>query len=182
SYLGPDGNGDWGNRLVGIDPVTGEQAWGIEAMGSDNKPVFTTAGNLVFQGGQLGEFRAIDATTGEILWEFMAGSDFNNSPMTYIGPDGKQYVAVISSSGPGRLGVAVDAEPDEEDRYRRAGSTMYVFTLPDDVAGVAPNQTATPAGGDGAEDAGGAASEANDADDEGGAGDAGAADDEADGQ
>src|SRR5690606_6848393 len=43
SYLGPDGNGDWGNRLVGIDPVTGEQAWGIEAMGSDNKPVFTTA-------------------------------------------------------------------------------------------------------------------------------------------
>lgn len=162
SYLGPDGNGDWGNRLVGIDPVTGEQAWGIEAMGSDNKPVFTTAGNLVFQGGQLGEFRAIDATTGEVLWQFMAGADFSNSPMTYLGPDGKQYVAVISSSGPGRLGVEVDAEPDEEDRYRRAGSTLYVFTLPDDVAGVTPDQTATPAGAEGAEDDGGAGGEAED--------------------
>src|SRR5690606_27161594 len=101
-----------------------------------------------------------DATTGEVLWQFMAGADFSNSPMTYLGPDGKQYVAVISSSGPGRLGVEVDAEPDEEDRYRRAGSTLYVFTLPDDVAGVTPDQTATPAGAEGAEDDGGAGGEA----------------------
>src|SRR5690606_26884839 len=121
-----------------------------------------------------------DATTGEVLWQFMAGADFSNSPMTYLGPDGKQYVAVISSSGPGRLGVDVDAEPDEEDRYRRAGSTLYVFTLPDDVAGVTPDQTATPAGEAGAEDDAGAANEADDAGDEGGAGDA--AGDEAGGQ
>jgi PQQ-dependent dehydrogenase (methanol/ethanol family) len=134
SYLGPDGQGTWGNRLVGVDPVTGEQAWGIESMGDDNKPVFTTAGNLVFQGGQEGEFRAIDATTGEVLWQFMLGADFNNSPMTYMGPDGKQYVAVITSSGAGSLGVDANAPPDEEDRYRRAGSTLYVFTLPDDAA------------------------------------------------
>jgi len=167
SYLGPDGQGTWGNRLVGVDPVTGEHAWGIESMGDDNKPVFTTGGNLVFQGGQNGEFRAVDATTGEVLWEFMLGADFNNAPMTYMGPDGKQYVAVITSSGAGQLGVAPDAPPDAADRYRRAGSTLYVFTLPDDIA---PPMTGSAGAPDGGEQDDGRAEDGGEGDAGGGAG------------
>ena len=54
--------------------------------------------------------------------------------MTYIGPDGKQYVAIIASSAAANGAVAFDAAPDNQNRYRRSGSTLYVFALPDAVA------------------------------------------------
>ena len=38
--------------LQAIDPVAGERAWGVTTATGNNVPVFTTAGGLVFQGGQ----------------------------------------------------------------------------------------------------------------------------------
>ena len=40
-----------------------------------------------------------DATTGELLWQFKTGSGIIGQPVTYRGPDGKQYVAVLSGIG-----------------------------------------------------------------------------------
>ncbi len=128
SYTGPGG---WMGELQAWDPVTGEKVWGLKTEQSKNtKPVFTTAGGLLFKGTDFGTFNAYDAYTGEELWSFRTGSDFRNSPMTYIGPDGKQYLAVIASRPPSSPAVGADTPADAADRYRRAGSTLYVFELP----------------------------------------------------
>ncbi len=77
--------------------------------------------------------RAYNATNGEEVWEFRTGSRFNQSPITYM-HDGKQYIAIIASSAASNTAVAVDAAADDAARYRRSGSTLYVFALPDTVA------------------------------------------------
>ena len=58
-----------------------------------------TAGDVVFYGTMDGWFRALDAHRGKKLWEFRAGSGIIGQPTTYLGPDGKQYVAVLSGVG-----------------------------------------------------------------------------------
>lgn len=127
SHAGPGG---FLGELQAWDPVTGEKAWGIKTENDTNEQaVFSTGGGLVFVGSSQGEFRALDAENGEQLWSFRTGSNFNGSPMTYIGPDGRQHVAVISSSGPSTPEVGTDTPADDADRYARPGSTLYVFGL-----------------------------------------------------
>ena len=118
-------------ELQANDPVAGETVWRIQWTTANNAPVMATGGDLVFQGGpNEGVVRAFDARTGDIVWTFRTGSNFRNSPITYIGPDGRQYVAIIGSQRPGSVQVMPDAEPDAGARFRRAGSALYVFALP----------------------------------------------------
>ena len=118
-------------ELQANDPVAGETVWRIQWTTANNAPVMATGGDLVFQGGpNEGVVRAFDARTGDIVWTFRTGSNFRNSPITYIGPDGRQYVAIIGSQRPGSVQVTPDAEPDAGARFRRAGSALYVFALP----------------------------------------------------
>ena len=53
-----------------------------------------TAGDVVFYGTLDGWFRAADARSGELLYSFKVGSGVVGAPISYTGPDGKQYVAV----------------------------------------------------------------------------------------
>ena len=46
-----------------------------------------------------GWFKALDAHDGHLLWQFKAGSGIIGQPVTYKGPDGKQYVAILSGVG-----------------------------------------------------------------------------------
>ena len=127
---------DYDGGLMANDPVAGETRFVIDfSNGNSNVPVFTTAGGLLWQGNEeTGEFVAYDATNGDQLWSFAAGSDFNQSAVSYIGPDGRQYIAIIaSSSNTGQ--VNFDDEAGDADRYRRAGTTLFVFALPTSVAG-----------------------------------------------
>lgn len=125
------GPGGWRGQLVAWDPVKGEQAWGLKSNATvDAKPVMVTAGNLIFGGTDQGVLRAVDATTGEVVWTFRTGGDFRNSPVSYLGPDGKQYIAVITSRAPSNERVDPDVAPDQAARYRRTGTTLYVFGLP----------------------------------------------------
>jgi outer membrane protein assembly factor BamB len=90
-----------------------------------------TGGDLLFQGGpNEGVVRAFNARTGELVWTFRTGSNFRNSPITYIGPDGRQYVAVIGSQAPANQPVTPETAPDAGARFRRSGTTLYVFALP----------------------------------------------------
>src|SRR5690554_5771318 len=126
-----DGPGGWAGELQAWDPVRNEKVWGLKAsIGMDNKPVMVTAGNLVFGGTDAGLFRAVDARNGEVLWTFRTGGDFRGSPVAFLGPDGRQYVAVITSRAPSDPQVGQDTAADNAGRYRRAGSTLYVFGLP----------------------------------------------------
>ena len=127
--------GEHVGELQANDPVAGKTVWTVRWMSGNNAPVMATGGDLVFQGGpNEGVVRAFNARTGEIAWTFRTGSNFRNSPITYLGPDGRQYVAIIGSQAPNDDRVTADAEPDAGTRYRRSGSTLYVFALPPAVA------------------------------------------------
>jgi outer membrane protein assembly factor BamB len=99
-----------------------------------------TGGDLLFQGGSdQGVLRAINARTGKIEWTFRTGTNFRQSPVSYIGPDGRQYIAVIGSQAPNDSRVGAEDRPDAEARFRRAGTMLYVFALPPAVAGTRSN-------------------------------------------
>ena len=122
-------------ELQANDPVAGKNVWTISWGAGNNTPVMATGGDLLFQGGaDKGVFRAIDARTGTVVWTFRTGTNFRNSPITYIGPDLRQYVAVIASQAPTDGPVRFEDKPDAEGRFRRAGSMLYVFALPPDIA------------------------------------------------
>ncbi|MCW5719500.1 MAG: PQQ-binding-like beta-propeller repeat protein, partial [Bauldia sp.] len=123
-------------ELQANSPEEGRTVWRFITMEANNMPIMATATDLLFQGGvDAGVMRALNATNGEVVWEFRTGSRFNQSPITYLGPDGKQYMAIIASSAAANGAVAFDAAADNANRYRRSGSTLYVFALPDAVAG-----------------------------------------------
>ncbi|MGD9739382.1 MAG: PQQ-binding-like beta-propeller repeat protein [Bauldia sp.] len=130
------GPGDHQGELQANDPVSGRTVWSLPAPVGNHAPIMATATDLLFQGAPSdGLFRAVNATNGEIAWTFRTGSNFNQSPITYIGPDGRQYVAIIASSAAANTAVNLDDAPDNANRYRRSGSTLYVFALPEDIAG-----------------------------------------------
>lgn len=59
----------------------------------------STAGNLVFIGSTLDEeFRAFDALTGAQLWSYRLNGVALSTPMSFLGPDNRQYVAIASGA------------------------------------------------------------------------------------
>ncbi len=58
-----------------------------------------TAGDVVFYGTMEGWFKALDARNGKLLWQFKTVWGIIGQPVTYKGPDGKQYVAVMCGVG-----------------------------------------------------------------------------------
>ena len=73
---------------------------------------------------------AFAPTPRSTAWSFRTGSNFRSSPISYQGPDGRQYVAIISGQLGANTQVNVDAAADADSRFRRSGVTLYVFALP----------------------------------------------------
>jgi lanthanide-dependent methanol dehydrogenase len=140
-YAGPGGHR---GELTAWDPVARRKAWSIQ----ENFPVWSgtvvTAGDVVFYGTMEGWFKAVHARTGALLWQFKTGSGIIGQPTTYRGPDGKQYVAILSGVGgwPGAIVVNDldtrdataalgwgSAVPDLKDATTRGGM-LYIFGLP----------------------------------------------------
>jgi PQQ-dependent dehydrogenase (methanol/ethanol family) len=117
---GPGGN--WG-EFMAWDPVAGKKVWAIKEHFMTMSGVLATAGDLVFYGTADGWFRAVDARKGTVLWSFKLGSGVIGQPMTYVGPDKRQYVAVYS--GVGGAAMVSSSMPGFPPR----GSTLYVFSL-----------------------------------------------------
>ena len=148
-YLGADvrmypGPGGYQGELVAWDVAHNRKAWGVK----DPKfPIYSgvlaTGGDVVFYGTMDGWFKAVDARTGTELWKFHVASGIVGNPITYLGPDGKQYVAVYSGIG-GWMGAVAFPEISADDpyaalgvvgamkdikQYTAPGSTVYVFGL-----------------------------------------------------
>jgi PQQ-dependent dehydrogenase (methanol/ethanol family) len=83
--------------------------------------VLATAGNVVFYGTMEGWFRAVDARTGKILWQFKTASGIVGDPITYLGPDGKQYVAIYAGIG-GWMGAVAQPDISLDDPYAALGA------------------------------------------------------------
>ena len=93
-----------------------------------------------------GAYRFADflAHTGQQLWQYQTGSGIISQPTTFRGPDGKQYVAIVSGVG-GWAGAIVAGGLDPRDstaalgfaaamadlpQYSTKGGTVHVFSLP----------------------------------------------------
>jgi PQQ-dependent dehydrogenase (methanol/ethanol family) len=140
-YPGPD---QARGAFVAWDPTTGTKKWEIKENLAAYGGALATASGLVFYGTMEGWLKAVDATTGTLLWKFKTPSGIIGNPMTYIGPDGKQYVAVLSGIG-GWAGAGVALNIGTEDptaalgaigafndytNMSNAGGAMIVFGLP----------------------------------------------------
>jgi glucose dehydrogenase len=138
--------GPGGNRgeYAAWDILKGKKVWSIKERFPVWSGTLVTAGDVAFYGTMEGLFKAINANTGELLWQFKTGSGIIGQPTTYRGPDGKQYVAILSGvggwsgaivaggldkrDGTGALGF-VNAMKDLPDVTTKGG-TLYVFALP----------------------------------------------------
>ena len=140
-YAGPGGHR---GEITAWDPVNARRVWSIK----ENFPVWSgtlvTAGDVVFYGTMDNWFKAVGARDGKLLWQFRVDSGIIGQPVTYRGPDGKQYVAVLAGVG-GWSGAIVAAGLDPRDasaalgfanamkdlpQHTTKGGTLYVFSLP----------------------------------------------------
>jgi alcohol dehydrogenase (cytochrome c) len=138
-------NGD-SNRgmFTAWDPVARRAAWKIPELFPVWSGAVVTAGDVVFYGTMDRWFKAVDARTGRLLWQHRAGSGIIGQPVTYRGPDGKQYVAVLSGvggwAGAAALGLLPEQDPTIALGFAHAvrdlpdhtpqGGMLYVFALP----------------------------------------------------
>jgi alcohol dehydrogenase (cytochrome c)/methanol dehydrogenase (cytochrome c) subunit 1 len=139
------GRGDHLGEVIAWDAKRGKKVWGIKEPFPAWSGVLATAGELVFYGTMDGWFKAVDARSGKPLWKHKVGSGIIGAPIAFLGPDGKQYVAVYAGVG-GWFGapVSLDLPPDDPfgalgavgvaygaglDKATTKGGILYVFGL-----------------------------------------------------
>jgi glucose dehydrogenase len=120
-------------ELVAVDLTSGEIAWrsvlgrvealetiGIHDAGAPNiGGSIATAGGVVWVGATNdSRFRAFDSKTGKLLWETVLEASGHTSPITYMGRDGRQYVALMAAGGGAFLGGGLS-------------NSLVAFALPD---------------------------------------------------
>jgi glucose dehydrogenase len=148
-YVGLDNKinaGPGGNRgaFTAWDVAAGRKRWSIPERFPVWSGALATGGDVVFYGTMDGWFKAVDARSGAPLWQFKVGSGIIGQPVSYRGPDGKQYIAVLSGVG-GWAGAIVSGGLDPRDgtaasgfvnamrdlpQYTGKGGMLYVFALP----------------------------------------------------
>jgi len=120
-------------EMIAVDLASGDIAWrkplgrieALEAIGVRDTGTLglggsiATAGGLVFIGATIdARFRAFDSKAGKVLWETKLEANGHTSPLTYLGRDGRQYVALMAAGGGAFFGGPVS-------------NTLVAFALPD---------------------------------------------------
>lgn len=126
-YAGPGGNR---GEFLAWDPVKGEKVWALPEKFPVWSGAVATAGDVVFYGTMDGWFKAVNAWSGQLLWQFKCGSGIIGQPISYRGPDGKQYVAILSGVG-GWSGAIVAGGLDPRDPTGALGFVGAMTDLPD---------------------------------------------------
>jgi PQQ-dependent dehydrogenase (methanol/ethanol family) len=140
-YAAPGG---YRGTLTAWDPVQAKPRWIIKEKSPVWSGVVATAGDVVFYGTMDRWFKAVDAETGELLWQHRVSSGAIGQAVSYRGPDGKQYVAVLAGVG-GWSGAIVAGDLDPRDptaalgfanamkdlpEHTGKGGALHVFALP----------------------------------------------------
>jgi PQQ-dependent dehydrogenase (methanol/ethanol family) len=140
-YPGPGGHR---GEFTAWDPVQRKKVWSVKEQFPAWSGALATAGDIVFYGTMDRWFKALDARSGELLWQFRTGSGIIGQPISFKGPDGKQYVAIAAGVG-GWSGAIVAGGLDPRDEtsalgfvgamkdlpnHTGKGGAIYVFSLP----------------------------------------------------
>ena len=118
-------------ELVAVNVNTGDIAWkvplgtveALEAKGVHHTGALNLGGSIATASGLVfiaatndNRIRAFDAKSGKELWAGAIDADGQATPITYLGKDGRQYVAIMAGGGsfwgaPGGDGLAAFALP-----------------------------------------------------------------------
>jgi alcohol dehydrogenase (cytochrome c) len=90
----PEGWSDYGS-ITAVDAQKGTIVWKTVTPEPGRGGVTTTATGLTFAGGGDGVLRALDTSTGHVLWSFQTGFQIAAGPSVYE-IDGKQYIAITT--------------------------------------------------------------------------------------
>lgn len=104
--------------LTAMDASTGAVKWKYQSKRPMVSAVTATKGNVVFTGELTGDFLALDARDGKVLYRFNTGGGIGGGVVTYQ-EAGKQYVAVMSGK-PSPFWVSEIA----------GAPTVFLFALP----------------------------------------------------
>jgi alcohol dehydrogenase (cytochrome c) len=125
----------------GTDHIGEVQAWNVDtgkrvwthnfASSSNWGPTLATGGGLVFSGGTQDRlFRAFDASSGALLWEFPTNSGIIGQPSSFM-VDGRQYIAVQSGWGIDARTMQARLNRSSPGRFPDVpeGGAIWVFTV-----------------------------------------------------
>jgi lanthanide-dependent methanol dehydrogenase len=128
--------------FIAWDASTGRKAWEIKEPYPTWSGTLATAGDVVFYGTLDGWFKSVDARTGKVLSKFKVGSGVVGNPISFLGPDGKQYIAVYAGiggdwfllSGDVRSDDPADVRPPADflkdiARHTSQGGMVWIFGL-----------------------------------------------------
>jgi len=126
------------------DPVARRIVWQIPEKFPVWSGAVVTAGDVAFYGTMDRWFKAVNARTGELLWQFRTGSGIIGQPIVFRGPGDRPHVAVLAGvggwAGAAALGILPEVDPTIALGFPNAvpdlpdhtpqGGTLYVFALP----------------------------------------------------
>ena len=128
--------------FIAWDAGTGRRVWENKERYPTWSGTLATAGDVVFYGTLDGWFKSADARTGRILSKFKVGSGVVGNPIAFLGPDGKQYIAVYAGiggdwfllSGDVRSDDPADVRPPADflkdiARHTSQGGMVWIFGL-----------------------------------------------------
>ncbi len=107
-------------KLIAWDPVLNKEVWSKVEKTTWNSGVMTTS-DLVFQGTAEGDFNAMDARTGKVIWTKNLGTGIVAPPITYL-VDGVQYVTIAVGWG------GVQGQSSKNTEQINPG-TIYTFAI-----------------------------------------------------
>ena len=120
-------------ELVAVDLATGDIAWrsalgridSLDAIGVHDTGTLNLGGSIATAGGLIfigatndSRIHAFESKTGKLLWEAKLEASGHSSPITYMGRDGRQYLALMAEGG----GAFLDGG---------SSNTLVAFALPD---------------------------------------------------
>jgi alcohol dehydrogenase (cytochrome c) len=116
-------------RVDAVSVSTGRTAWTYQQRAGMISGLVATGGGLVFGGDVNRRFKALDATSGTVLWETILSAPVSGHPISY-GVAGRQYIAVPvggATAEPERRVLSVHPEI----KPSRGLNAVFVFALPD---------------------------------------------------
>ncbi|MEE9185118.1 MAG: PQQ-binding-like beta-propeller repeat protein, partial [Acidimicrobiia bacterium] len=115
-----------------LDAGTGERRWRVKTrlsgFGVTSSPA--VADGVVYFGSDSGQFLAVDADSGEVIWEFEV-QPVQGLPSSPVVADGIVYFGVVAPPGSSAFGglIALDAASGEE-LWRFGGPDLDMISSP----------------------------------------------------